>query len=49
MVDNLAVINYEKNDLADPKATSRCPTNAIVWVEGQQFAQSSKEPEKRAV
>jgi len=49
MVDNLAVINYEKNDLADPKATSRCPTNAIVWVEGQQFAQSSKELEKRAV
>ena len=24
MVDNLAVINYEKNDLADPKAISRC-------------------------
>ena len=49
MVDNLAVINYEKNDLADPKAISRCPTNAIVWVEGQQFAQSSKELEKTAV
>ena len=49
MVDNLAVINYEKNDLADPKAISRCPTNAIVWVEGQQFAQSSEELEKTAV
>jgi Na+-translocating ferredoxin:NAD+ oxidoreductase RNF subunit RnfB len=49
MVDNLAVIDYEKNDLADPKATSRCPTNAIVWVEGQQFAKSSNELEKRAV
>jgi len=35
--NNLAVINYEKNDLADPKATSRCPTDAIVWVEGAQF------------
>jgi electron transport complex protein RnfB len=34
---NLAVINYELNDLADPKATWRCPTDAIVWVEGQQF------------
>jgi RnfABCDGE-type electron transport complex B subunit len=49
MVDNLAVIDYEKNDLADPKAVSRCPTNAIVWVEGQQFAKSSIEAEKRAV
>ena len=53
MVNNLAVIDYEKNDLADPGATSRCPTNAIVWVEGQQFAhqteRGSKEPEKRAV
>ena len=53
MIDNLAVIDYEKNDLADPKAVSRCPTDAIVWVEGQQFAQQtnsgSLEPEKRAV
>jgi len=49
MVDNLAVIDYEKNDLADPKAISRCPTNSIVWVESQQFEQSSNEPEKRAV
>jgi RnfABCDGE-type electron transport complex B subunit len=49
MVDNLAVINYENNDLADPKAVSRCPTNSIVWVDGEQFAQSSQELEKRAV
>lgn len=49
MVDNLAVVDYEKNALADPKATSRCPTNAIVWVEGQQFPMSSREPEKKAV
>jgi RnfABCDGE-type electron transport complex B subunit len=49
MVDNLAVIDYEKNALADPEAASRCPTIAIVWVEGQQFATGSKEPEKRAV
>jgi RnfABCDGE-type electron transport complex B subunit len=52
MVDNLAVIDYEKNALADPGATARCPTDAIVWVEGQQFAQATRgsmEPEKRAV
>lgn len=34
---NLAVINYELNNLASPEATLRCPTNAIVWVEDQQF------------
>ena len=34
---NLAVINYELNHLASPEATLRCPTNAIVWVEDQQF------------
>jgi electron transport complex protein RnfB len=49
MVDNLAVIDYEKIALADPKAVSRCPTNAIVWVEGQQFAENPKALEKRAV
>ena len=49
MVDNLAVIDYEKNALADPKAVSRCPTDAIVWVEGQQFNKGSAEPEKKAV
>ncbi|MCO6480158.1 MAG: RnfABCDGE type electron transport complex subunit B [Phaeodactylibacter sp.] len=34
---NLAVVNYELNHLASPEATLRCPTNAIVWVEGRQF------------
>jgi len=38
MKNGLAVIDYSKNELADPKATERCPTGAIVWVEGQQFA-----------
>jgi electron transport complex protein RnfB len=36
--NGLAVIDYSKNELADLKAIERCPTNAIVWVEGQQFA-----------
>ena len=38
MVDGLAVIDYERNDDATPDALRRCPTGAIVWVEGQQFA-----------
>lgn len=32
----VAEIDYAKNDLADEKATARCPTGAIVWVEGAQ-------------
>ncbi len=39
MEDGLAVVDYSKNELADPGATARCPTGAIVWIEGQQFAQ----------
>ncbi len=35
--NGLAVIDYEKNELATPAATARCPTGAIVWVEGAQF------------
>jgi ferredoxin len=39
MRDGLAVVNYDKIDLADPSATVRCPTGAIRWVEGaQEFA-----------
>jgi Na+-translocating ferredoxin:NAD+ oxidoreductase subunit B len=37
MQNGLAVIDYSKNALAAPSATRRCPTNAIVWVEGMQF------------
>jgi Na+-translocating ferredoxin:NAD+ oxidoreductase RNF subunit RnfB len=49
MIDNLAVINYEKNELTSPKAIERCPTGAIVWVEGQQFAESSMKLERKVV
>jgi len=49
MIDNLAVINYEKNELTSPKAIERCPTEAIVWVEGQQFKESLIELEKKVV
>ncbi|MBK5936937.1 MAG: RnfABCDGE type electron transport complex subunit B [Halorhodospira halophila] len=33
MENNLAVIDYSKNDLASPVAIERCPTGAIVWLE----------------
>lgn len=33
----LAVIDYTRNGEATASATTRCPTGAIVWVEGQQF------------
>ncbi len=38
MVNGLAVIDYSKNELAGPEAIARCPTDAIVWVDGAQFA-----------
>ena len=37
---NLAVIDYGLNHLSSPEATRRCPTNAIVWVDYQQFEKS---------
>lgn len=49
MINNLAVINYEKNELTGPEAISRCPTGAIVWLEGQQFNERSFALEKKAV
>ena len=36
MRDGLAVVDYDKRELADPSATFRCPTGAIRWVEGPQ-------------
>lgn len=34
IVNNLAVVNYDLNDLTTPIAVKRCPTDAIVWLEG---------------
>lgn len=31
--NNLATIDYSKNDLASPVAIERCPTGSIVWLE----------------
>jgi RnfABCDGE-type electron transport complex B subunit len=36
--NGLAVIDYDKIETANPDAIARCPTGAIVWVEGAQFA-----------
>lgn len=40
MRDGLAVIDYARIETALPAATARCPTGAIVWLEGGQFALS---------
>ena len=36
MVNNLAVVNYEKNEKASADAIQRCPTGAIVWIDEKQ-------------
>jgi Na+-translocating ferredoxin:NAD+ oxidoreductase subunit B len=33
----LAVVDYARHELAHPAAAARCPTNAIVWLDGMQF------------
>ena len=34
----VAVVDYERIALAGPRAVERCPTGAIVWITGAQFA-----------
>jgi Na+-translocating ferredoxin:NAD+ oxidoreductase RNF subunit RnfB len=36
--NNLAVVHYEKNNLASPTPIERCPTGAIVWLDEEQGA-----------
>lgn len=48
IVNGLAVVNDDLYQLADPRATARCPTGAITWVEGAQF-QSQPEAKGSAV
>jgi Na+-translocating ferredoxin:NAD+ oxidoreductase RNF subunit RnfB len=38
VASGVAVVNYELNDIADARAVVRCPTGAIVWLTGAQFA-----------
>ena len=43
---NLAVIDYARNALASPVAIERCPTGAIVWLDGKQPARKGREAKK---
>lgn len=38
IASGVAVVNYDLNAQADRHAADRCPTNAIVWLSGAQFA-----------
>jgi electron transport complex protein RnfB len=38
IASGVAVVNYDLNAQADQRAVERCPTNAIVWLSGAQFA-----------
>jgi Na+-translocating ferredoxin:NAD+ oxidoreductase RNF subunit RnfB len=38
VASGVAVINYDEIALAEPRAVERCPTGAIVWLTGAQFA-----------
>ena len=33
IVNNVAVVDYTKNDMATRAAIQRCPTGAIVWLD----------------
>jgi Na+-translocating ferredoxin:NAD+ oxidoreductase RNF subunit RnfB len=38
VASGVAVVDYRLNDLAEARAVERCPTGAIVWLTGNQFA-----------
>lgn len=42
MVRGLAVIDYSKHEYEAPSAAKRCPTGAIVWLEGAQSMERSE-------
>ncbi len=44
MEKGLAVVDYEHMELESRKAIERCPTGAIAWVEGAQFAGAAPGP-----
>jgi Na+-translocating ferredoxin:NAD+ oxidoreductase subunit B len=39
IVDGLPVIHYDRDREPTQRSTWRCPTNAIVWLEGEQFSE----------
>jgi H+/Na+-translocating ferredoxin:NAD+ oxidoreductase subunit B len=44
--NNLAVIDYTRNELASPHAIERCPTGAIVWLKDDMTVCKGKEAKK---
>jgi len=44
--DNLAEIDYRKNELASPLAIERCPTGAIVWLDDARGAVKGKQAKR---
>ena len=44
--NNLAVINYDKNELASPVAIERCPTGAIVWLDAVNQVRKGKKAKR---
>jgi hypothetical protein len=45
----VAVIDLDKLSLEDVRATSRCPSGAIVWLAGAQFAAAASPLPRSAV
>lgn len=44
IMNNLAIVNYDLNNLASPSAIMRCPTKAIVWLDDfKQFSVATSE------
>lgn len=44
VASGVAVVDYRLNDLAEQRAVERCPTGAIVWLTGAQFAGTPQPP-----
>lgn len=44
MANNLPVVDYAAGGPAEPRATFRCPTGAIRWVVGEQYADDEMPP-----
>lgn len=49
VASGVAVIDYERIALEDVRAIDRCPTGAIVWLEGAQFTVSGRPMGRSAV
>lgn len=44
VASGVAVVDYRLNELAEQRAVERCPTGAIVWLTGAQFADTAQVP-----